>query len=591
MTATLPTAIHHFHAGRLDEARRLCLVGLVHDPAHATTFNLLGVCLFNGGRPHDAVPMLTRTLRLQPDLTDALTNLSVALQTVGRSEDAAARLRHLLVLQPASGLALDQLGGLLNQAGDLDGAIRLLTRAARLNPESLQGRVNLALIRHAAGRLPAAVAGLRGVAASAPNAVGVYSHLGAVLLGAGDVLGAQAAFGRARTLDPGHQDAANGLARVRRYLEAARAALDPGVRPGVVVRGPMTPVSGYGHMACRLLEQMQRRGMAVHTVGLFGAEQWPGTDAPVRARVALHCLIPPAVEPVPGLRTAVFSMFEGPRIPASWKHFSDRHDVVIVPCRWSRDAWMAQGYPEERIRICPLGVDAAPSAGPVLALADRRGRPVSSYRHRILNISDFIPRKNVDGLLRVWLRATRADDDAVLILKLGKGNAASRQAIEALIRCTEQEVGRRLDEAASVVVLDHRLSEEEMDGLYRASTHYWSLSHGEGWDLPLTRAGAFGLGLVAPRHSAYEDYLDETVARLIPARVVPAFEPYGRRYYPPFHGLEWWQPDEDAAAAVIGDLVRGRCDAFPDARARLLGRFTWDQASDRLFRILDEAGL
>ena len=51
-----------------------------------------------------------------------------------------------------------------------------------------------------------------------------------------------------------------------------------------------------------------------------------------------------------------------------------------------------------------------------------------------------------------------------------------------------------------------RRSDEEiadMTGLMRAATHYWSMSHGEGWDLPLSKAGAMGLSLIAPRHSAY----------------------------------------------------------------------------------------
>jgi hypothetical protein len=451
----------------------------------------------------------------------------------------------------------------------------------------MQERINLAQIGHIAG-WPTAP-GLHRVIALDPAGTTGYSQLGTVLLTWGDSETAACAFVRALRIDPGHQDAGMGVERSVRYLQAGRAGRTSGLQSGVVVRGPFTSVSGYGHMACRFLHHLSAQGTAIQALGLFGSETWPGAEAPVCAKVGLQFLIPPAVEPIPGIRTVVFSMFEGTRISPAWRRFSERHDMVIVPCEASRQAWLGQGYPAERLRICPLGVDAVPDQAPAVMLGDLRGRPIAAYRTRILNISDFIPRKNVDGLLRVWLKSTRADDDAVLILKLGKGNAASRQAIETLILRTEQAVGKRLAEAAPVAVIDRRLSDGEMDGLYPAATHYWSLSHGEGWDLPLTRAGAHGLGLIAPRHSAYEDYLDDHVARLIPSRVVPARQPYSGESWAPFFGLDWWEPDEDAACATIAAIVQGRDSTLPNPRRHLLEGFGWERAATRLRHLLEEA--
>lgn len=595
MAADLSAALQFFHQRRFPEAEQACRRVLVDDPLFLAAWNLLGVIAFQSGRPAAAVAPLRRAVRAAPQGAAAfLLNLLM----IGPPDIIAPVCRHLLALEPGQSAAMERLATRTQEQGDVDGGCVWIARALRCGPAGEQLLLNRMLLLQMAGRLNDGLTAARRLLACNPAHGMGWNSLGALALAHGVPGLAGPAFGRAQRLAPADVDAARGLARC---ALTRRATGDPPGRPGaappvsapagLLLRGPLTPVSGYGHMTCRFLDRLVGRPeRPVQAVGLFGAESWPGAEAPVRPRVALHCLTPPVVEPVPGVRNVVFSMFEGTRIPVAWGRISAAHDMVIVPCEASRQAWLGRGYPADRLRICPLGVDPAPVPGGALAVVDRRGRPVSSYRHRILNVSDFIPRKNVDGLLRVWLTATRADDDAVLILKLGKGSAQSRAAIEQLLAQTAAAVGRPWEQAAAIAIVDSRLEEAEMDGLFRAATAYLSLSHGEGWDLPLTRAGALGLGLIAPRHSAYEDYLDDSVARMIPARVAPARVPYGEAYWAPFYGLDWWNPDEDAAADAVAGVIRDAGPALPDARPRLLGRFSWAQAAARLDAILDGAG-
>src|SRR5260370_38384719 len=95
--------------------------------------------------------------------------------------------------------------------------------------------------------------------------------------------------------------------------------------------------------------------------------------------------------------------------------------------------------------------------------------------------------------------------------------------------------------------------------LYAAATHYVSLSHGEGWDLPMMEAAVSGLALIAPAHSAYLSYLREEEAYLIPAPLGPArFEGRLGRDDPMFFdGLQRWHPGEDAPARIIPRILRG----------------------------------
>ena len=282
-------------------------------------------------------------------------------------------------------------------------------------------------------------------------------------------------------------------------------------------------------------------------------------------------------------------MFEASRIPAVWVRHGLRHDLVVVPTDSSRHAWIESGYPEERIRLCPLGVDAEQFRPglPPLELTDRQGQSVARFRTRVLNISELGPRKNLVALLRVWIRTTTPRDDAILIVKVRQAFTGANVGLMRDIDTMERALGKSRRDAAPVLFLERVFADAEMPRLYAAATHYWSMSRGEGWDQPMMEAGASGLRLLAPAHSAYSAYLDASVARMLPARRVPV--PQGReRPNWMFEGAEWWEPDEDAAAEALREALSGNDGHRASARARLAAEFTWERAAARLITVLEE---
>jgi Flp pilus assembly protein TadD/glycosyltransferase involved in cell wall biosynthesis len=592
MSLNFETAMGLLRAGRVQEAAAACRRLVAAAPAEAYLFNLLGVAEHRAGQAAAAAAALRRAVRAKPDLEEAGVNLCAVLQAMGRNSEAALVAERTMVLAPQRVDVAERAACLAQDLGDSHGAAAGLRRAVLLNPFNPLAFYNLAATRIGAGDPAAAGVALLRAAALDPVAVGCWTLRGAAALSQGDIATADVAFVRALRLAPGDWEAQAGLLRCRRYrtVQAARDRAD--IPSALLLRGPAFGVSGYAHMTNRFVKTLNARGAAVHLLGLMGNEPWAAAPTTVaRGKLILSALIPPAAEPTPGLASVMFSMFEGTRIPQFWLPFSRRQDLIIVPTRSSFDAWAERGFPADRLRICPLGVDPedADGAGPVLPLYAPDGRSAADFAVRVLNVSDFIPRKNLDGLLRVWLRCSRADDDAVLILKPGKG-ASARAGFFDLLAEAEAFVGRRAAQAAPIIVVDQTLDEVDMGGLFRAAGHYWSMSHGEGWDLPMSRAGAMGRRLIAPDHSAYQAYLDAGVARMIPSQVGPAHLPFSRDPWPTFRGLDWWEPDEDAAVDIIGRIVRGEDRNGPTAARRLLSDFTWARATDRLQAILAEVG-
>jgi glycosyltransferase involved in cell wall biosynthesis len=376
------------------------------------------------------------------------------------------------------------------------------------------------------------------------------------------------------------------------------------IRPAsrsLAVRGPFRGASGHDRHTREFVRELARQGVRVqltdipewHPVKLppEASDPWFEQLArPVHASATVHFCMPHQVVAGGTPLTVNYTMFEAGQVPAGWVASGRSHDLVIVPTLSSREAWLASGYPPGKLRVCPLGVDVDrfhPASDP-LRLAPVRGRAVAEYRTRVLNVSDLMPRKNLAGLIRTWITATSAGDDAVLILKLGPSTRESTAGLFRQLALMEQQLGRSLEAAAPVLFVDRLLTDAELPGLFAAASHYWSMSHGEGWDQPMIEAAATGLRLIAPAHSAYLSYLDPAVAQLIPSCHVPADahgNPWTARL---FEGARWWAPDEDAACQALRNALDGRDEPAACLRDRLVAGMTWRHATAQLIEILAE---
>jgi glycosyltransferase involved in cell wall biosynthesis len=364
----------------------------------------------------------------------------------------------------------------------------------------------------------------------------------------------------------------------------------------ITIRGPFHGASGHSHHVREFVRELNRRGICIELRDVpgwrssplpeTGREEWFGSlTRPHDSEIAVHFCMPHQVIRVPGKLNVNFTMFEATRVPPSWVAEGRRQDLLIVPTRSSEEAWVRSGMPPHRIRLCPLGVDPglfAQEHAP-LPLTTADGQPAARYRTRFLNVSQIGPRKNISGLLQAWIEATSATDNAVLILKTDSAAAYRREAA-----CAESEAGKRLIAAAPVIHLQQTFGAAEMPRLYAAATHYFSMSHGEGWDLPMMEAAASGLTPIAPDHSAYRTYLDDSVATMIPSREVPADYAGDPETAALFEGANWWAPDHQEAVAAVRAAIRGDGPCRASARQRVLSEFTWEAATDRLIQILGE---
>jgi glycosyltransferase involved in cell wall biosynthesis len=366
------------------------------------------------------------------------------------------------------------------------------------------------------------------------------------------------------------------------------------------IRGPFRGPTGYDRHVRGFTRALHALGVAVqlHDEPRWGPVELPAElrdpwfetlHRPVGARTVVHFTMPPQVRATPGRIHVNYTMFEATPIPHSWAAVSGVPRRIVVPTASSAAMWLARGVAAERLAICPLGID--PDAYPPVTPGASPDLPadVIARQRRFLTVAEVSPRKNLPGLLRAWLRATRAADDAVLVLKPGYYAPGARARFATIVAEAEAATSVCIARAAPIHVVDRLLPDTEMPALFAAATHYISLSFGEGWDQPMVEAGAAGLRLIAPAHSAYLDYLDTTCATLLPSVATPAGATAGPALATLYAHATWWEPDEEAAVAAIRAAIDGQDAGLTSPRERILRDFTWERAAQHLLDVLAAA--
>ncbi|MFM9106259.1 MAG: hypothetical protein ACKOWF_06130 [Chloroflexota bacterium] len=271
-------------------------------------------------------------------------------------------------------------------------------------------------------------------------------------------------------------------------------------------------------------------------------------------------------------------------------------DLLVAPSAASGAALRRAGFPGERIRLMPLGVDPAvwQAPAPNERLLDLRvgDRPVGSFASRFISVS-----QPSDGsfagqarLLEAWIAATSPGDDAVLMLCWeGEGGMPrSGPAIDALALEAFRAAGKQVFDAAPIGVVPALPRDKDLPGLFAAMTHFIALDRGTAWNLAMLEAGAAGLRLIAPDHSSYRDWLHPGIAAMLPAQAEQV-EATGGPAGPGIIVDTVWSVDPAAAVPAIREAVDRRDRSRPPARETILRDFTWDRSAEQFRAIAGEA--
>ncbi len=370
----------------------------------------------------------------------------------------------------------------------------------------------------------------------------------------------------------------------------------------LTIAGPFFDASGYAQANRILANGLLRATVDVRILPMDGNRVPAGMSTEEEANWRSRMVsTPPADEPVvySGLPEGYFqpgrgcpavglTMLESDRIPQAWVRICNRMDQVWVPSSFNASTFAESGVYAEKLRILPLGVDPelfSPSV-PAYPL-DTGGKFVFA------SVSEWVPRKGQDILLRAYLNTFTAADPVLLVLKTYDGHLADPGGgqVRRRVAALEKEVGPASG-APAVHLITEPLPASQLPGLYTLADCFVLPTRGEGWCLPALEAMACARPAILTAWSAPLDYLNPEnsyplpVEKLVP--VLPCNHPTDGVY----SGSRWAEPSLQA----LCQLLRHACDHRTEtaakgkrARADVLSRFTVGHTAALAKRYLDEA--
>jgi glycosyltransferase involved in cell wall biosynthesis len=239
-----------------------------------------------------------------------------------------------------------------------------------------------------------------------------------------------------------------------------------------------------------------------------------------------------------GKRIIGYWAWELPRIPDAWMESLGQVDEVWTPSLFVAEA--VRPFTSRPVRVVPHPVALERPGRP------RRARFGMEGRFCVLAMFSFassFQRKNPLGAVHAFRRAFGDSADHLLILKVSDALEAPAELAELLAA---------IDGAPNIRIEERRLSDQERLDLIASADLLLSLHRSEGFGLVMAEAMLAGTLVVATAWSGNMDYMDESSALLVPARMVEASDSRGVYSY----GECWAEPDLDVAAAHLEAAAR-----------------------------------
>jgi autotransporter strand-loop-strand O-heptosyltransferase len=179
-------------------------------------------------------------------------------------------------------------------------------------------------------------------------------------------------------------------------------------------------------------------------------------------------------------------------------------DELWVPSKWQRDCTIAQGYPEDKIKVVPEGVDVH-----TFYPDETVTHPLTKDKFTFFVAGRWDYRKSIKEIIETFVKTFNKNEPVELIISVD--NPFSNDGL----KTTEERLKHYGLEDDRIKIL-HFPPREEYISLLKSCNVFVSCARSEGWNLPLIEAMACGTPSI---YSDCSGQLEFAKGRGIPVRI------------------------------------------------------------------------
>ncbi len=270
--------------------------------------------------------------------------------------------------------------------------------------------------------------------------------------------------------------------------------------------------------------------------------------------------------------------------PNRYPFFTRDGNFIVTSTAWSRHRLAEFGFPAEKIRIVPLGVDTAifrPLSADERA-ANRANLGIHEDETVFVNVGGAFWNKGIDLLLRAFAELRTKGRQVRLIVKDQRSlyGVTIEQIVQSVAKDAPHLFG--FNTMAAISVIGGNLSPPELRALYGMADCYVSPYRAEGFNLPVLEAIACGTPVIVTQGGATDDFCLDGVAYGIPGQ--------SRTKEDLSSGLagKYIEPDFDTLVDTMDGFANGHRleeGRFTQMRGRVLEAFSWRRAAAALVKL------
>lgn len=308
----------------------------------------------------------------------------------------------------------------------------------------------------------------------------------------------------------------------------------------IIVRGPALSRSGYGEQtrfALRCLRQSNKYDVYILNTG-WGATSFIASDdeetrwiemqllktqkvfnfakqnkTDPKFDLSLQVTIPNEWEKLAPINIGYTAGIESDKVAPVWLEKANMMDKIIVTSNHAKFGFINTLYQGK----LPNGQQATLKLEKPIKVVNYAVRQVEKVdldldletKTNFLFVAQWGPRKNVDNTINWFLDHFKDNEDVGLVLKLNCKNSSVIDKLETEGRINNCLKSRNEESKCKVYLIHGDMSEEELHSLYNHPkiSAMISLTHGEGYGLPLFEAAYNELPIIAPDWSGHMDFL------------------------------------------------------------------------------------